>query len=82
MRVKDSHAGLAAVATAVAEANSSITAVTLEERGEEHIVHVTVLVRDRNHLIHVTRTIRQTDVVLKVKRVFEEGTPTRKKISV
>ena len=56
--------------------------MTLEERGDEHIVHVTVLVRDRNHLIHVTRTIRQTDVVLKVKRVFEEGTPTRKKISV
>lgn len=82
VRVKDSHAGLAAVAAAVAEANSSITAVTLEERGDEHIVHVTVLVRDRNHLIHVTRTIRQTDVVLKVKRVFEEGTPTRKKISV
>ncbi|MDO5531294.1 bifunctional (p)ppGpp synthetase/guanosine-3',5'-bis(diphosphate) 3'-pyrophosphohydrolase [Sutterella sp.] len=82
VRVKEAHAGLATVATAVAEANSSITGVTLEEPGKEHIVHVTVLVRDRNHLIHVTRTIRQNDVVLKVKRVFEEGTSTKRKISV
>lgn len=82
VRVKDSHAGLATVAAAVSEANSSITAVTLEERGAEHIVHVTVLVRDRNHLIHVVRTIRQNEVVLKVKRVFEEGAPTKRRIAV
>lgn len=82
VRVKDSHADLATVAAAVSEANSSITAVTLEERGAEHVVHVTVLVRDRNHLIHVVRTIRQNEVVLKVKRVFEEGAPTKRRIAV
>ena len=79
--VKDSHAGLATVATAVSEANSSITAVTLDEVGAEHLVHVTVLVRDRSHLVHVVRTIRQNDVVLKVRRVLEEG-PTSKKVAV
>ena len=82
VRVKDSHAGLASVAAAVSEANSSITAVTLDEAGQEHLIHVTVLVRDRNHLIHVVRTIRQNDVVLKVKRVLEEGATTRRTIPI
>ena len=81
VRVKDAHAGLATVAAAVAEANSSITAVTLDDSQGEHIVHVTVLVRDKNHLIHVMRTIRQNDVVIKVKRSLEEGVSTKKKIS-
>ena len=81
VRVKDAHAGLATVAAAVAEANSSITAVTLDDSQGEHIVHVTVLVRDKNHLIHVMRTIRQNDVVIKVKRSLEEGVSTKKKIN-
>lgn len=81
VRVKDAHAGLANVAAAVSEANSSITAVTLDEIGSERIIHVTVLVRDKNHLIHVMRTIRQNDVVLKVKRSFEEGVATKKKVN-
>ena len=78
IRVKDSHAGLATVATAVAEANSSIAAVTLDDAGTEHLIHVTVLVRDRSHLVHVVRTIRQNDVVLKVRRVLDEGPASRK----
>ena len=81
VRVKDAHAGLATVAAAVSEANSSITAVTLDDSQGEHIVHVTVLVRDKNHLIHVMRTIRQNDVVIKVKRSLEEGVSTKKKIN-
>ena len=81
VRVKDAHAGLATVAAAVAEANSSITAVTLDDSQGEHIVHVTVLVRDKNHLIHVMRTIRRNDVVIKVKRSLEEGVSTKKKIN-
>ncbi len=73
VKVKEAYAGLATVATAVSEAKSSITAVTLDEHGGEQFVRVTVLVRDKNHLIHVVRTIRQNDAVLKVKRVLEEA---------
>lgn len=68
IRVTDSHAGIAAVATAVSEANSSITALSLEEDKKEHVVKVTVQVRDRDHLGHVMRMIRQNEAVLKVKR--------------
>ena len=73
VRVTDAHAGLAVVATSVAEANSSITAVSLEEEGKDQIVRVTVQVRDKNHLIHVMRTIRQNEAVLRVKRILDDN---------
>ena len=79
VRVKDAHAGLATVATAIAQAKSSITAITLEETKPDPTVRVTALVRDRNHLVHVMRTVRQTDVVLKVRRVLEEVRRSEKK---
>ena len=77
--MKDAHAGLATVATAIAQAKSSITAITLEETKPDPTVRVTALVRDRNHLVHVMRTVRQTDVVLKVRRVLEEVRRSEKK---
>lgn len=69
--VTDAHAGLATVATSVAEANSSIIGLALSDEEPFPVVTVTVQVRDSNHLIHVMRTLRQNDAVKKVKRVMD-----------
>lgn len=69
--VTDAHAGLATVATSVAEAKSSIIGLSLSEEAPNPIVTVTVQVRDSSHLIHVMRTLRQNDAVRKVKRVMD-----------
>ena len=69
--VTDAHAGLATVATSVAEARSSIIGLSLTEESPNPVVTVTVQVRDSSHLIHVMRTLRQNDAVKKVKRVMD-----------
>lgn len=69
--VTDAHAGLATVATSVAEARSSIIGLSLTQESPNPVVTVTVQVRDSSHLIHVMRTLRQNDAVKKVKRVMD-----------
>ena len=75
IRVQDPNASIALIATSVAEANSSIIGVVLDESGEQKYIRVTVQVRDRGHLMHVMRTIRQNGNTEQVKRVFEAGLP-------
>lgn len=70
--VDDAHAGLAAVATSVAKANSSIVGLALDDADGTCIVRPIVQVRDRDHLVHVMRTIRQNEVVRKVKRILDD----------
>ena len=73
------NSSLALIVASVAEANSSITGVMIDEDGEDKFVRITVQVRDRGHLMHVMRTIKQTANVEQVKRVFEAGLPSARR---
>ena len=72
--VNNPRAALAQIITSVAQANSSITGISMPDDEEKAtIVRITVQVRDTGHLMHVTRTINQLPIVSKVKRAFEAG---------
>ena len=79
IHVRDPNSSLALIVASVAEANSSITGVMIDEDGEDKFVRITVQVRDRGHLMHVMRTIKQTANVEQVKRVFEAGLPSARR---
>ena len=76
IRVEDPHASIAQVATSVAEANSSIVGMMIDDEDAQKFIRITIQVRDRGHLMHVMRTIRQNANVEQVKRVFEAGIPS------
>ena len=76
IRVGDPHASIAQVATSVAEANSSIVGMMIDDEDAQKFIRITIQVRDRGHLMHVMRTIRQNANVEQVKRVFEAGIPS------
>ena len=79
IRVQNPNASIALIATSVAEANSSIVGVVIDDEGEQKFVRITVQVRDRGHLMHVMRTIKQNANVEQVKRVFEAGLPPERR---
>ena len=75
--VQDQSAGLGAVTTSIAEANSSIVGVVFYEQGEQKFIRLTIQVRDRGHLMYVIKMIKKNATVLQAKRVLEAGAPHR-----
>lgn len=73
--VTDQNVALGSVASAIAEANSSIIGVVFYEKGEDKYLRLTLQVRDKGHLMYVMKTIKKNDVVLQVKRALEAGAP-------
>lgn len=73
--VTDQNAALGAVASTIAEANSSIIGVVFYDKGEEKYLRLTLQVRDRGHLMYVIKMIKKNSVVVQAKRVFEAAAP-------
>jgi len=72
---------LAAVSAAIAEAESNISHVTIEQGdAETSVIAFVIEVSDRNHLARVMRVVRRMPDVLHVSRVIA-GTPHRRERS-
>jgi len=70
LEVANQRGVLATVAASIAETNSNIDNIALEERDGIHpALDITVEVRDRRHLAQIMRRLRQIEQVLRISRL-------------
>jgi GTP diphosphokinase / guanosine-3',5'-bis(diphosphate) 3'-diphosphatase len=79
VRIANPRAGVAAVATAVAEAHSSITGLVIDDEYPDKYLRLIVQVRDKSQLGHVMRMISERSDAISVKRTFEAGLPPERR---